>query len=195
METKSKRILSAEEALARKVALGIIVRRPVNLWLQMIPGMFIMEYLKRGLEIRRVARVFMPPRHLAMKGALSRIQGDLHQESPGSLGDIGRSWLKSLNVYSADTDQALTVLVRFLSDHYVKLLQAPGETCVDTLREVYAHRAGYKAHLSELTQKELAFDQSITGHPANRKAMRQMILEGQGVLAEQREKDVDALFL
>ena len=68
-------ILSAEEQFAREVTLGAIVAKPPSAFFYLIPGMFIIDYLRRGSAIRKYSKHFMFPRKLAVDAALSIIQG------------------------------------------------------------------------------------------------------------------------
>jgi hypothetical protein len=45
---KYKMILMTEEKMAREVTLGVIVTRPLTVWHYIIPGMFIIDFLRRG---------------------------------------------------------------------------------------------------------------------------------------------------
>ena len=56
---KHNMILAAEEQLAREVILGRIVKRPMAVWSYLIPGMFIIDYLRRGSAIRLYTKHFM----------------------------------------------------------------------------------------------------------------------------------------
>ncbi len=47
METYRK-ILLAEEQLAREATLGVIVQQPVTTWHYIIPGKFIFDFQSRG---------------------------------------------------------------------------------------------------------------------------------------------------
>ena len=67
-------ILSAEEQFAREVTLGAIVARPPSAWFYLIPGMFIIDYLRRGSAIRKYTRHFLFPRKLAVYAARAVIQ-------------------------------------------------------------------------------------------------------------------------
>ena len=68
-------ILAAEEQFAREVTLGVIVQRPLTVWQYLIPGMFIIDFLRRGSAIRQYTRHFMYPRKLAIDTAQATIQG------------------------------------------------------------------------------------------------------------------------
>ena len=56
---KYNMILAAEEQFAREVTLGVIVTRPLTVWHYIIPGMFIIDFLRRGSAIRRYNKHFI----------------------------------------------------------------------------------------------------------------------------------------
>ena len=76
MSYKKALILGAEESFARRVVLAEIVTRPVKPLLQLIPGMFIFDFLKRTTEIKRYSQYFLFPRKLAMDLSLQIIDGE-----------------------------------------------------------------------------------------------------------------------
>jgi hypothetical protein len=46
-------IINAEQQFAREVALGVIYLRSPSVWHYVIPGMFIIDFLRRGSIIRK----------------------------------------------------------------------------------------------------------------------------------------------
>ncbi|HUT72765.1 MAG TPA: NF038143 family protein, partial [Desulfatiglandales bacterium] len=66
MKTKYDMILSAEGSFARTVALGVVVRRPLTAWHYLIPGMFLIDFLRRSAEIRKYSEHFLFPRRQAL---------------------------------------------------------------------------------------------------------------------------------
>ena len=69
-------ILNAEAQFAREVTLGAIVARPPSAWSYLIPGMFIIDFLRRGSAIRKYTRHFMFPRKLALDAARAVSHGE-----------------------------------------------------------------------------------------------------------------------
>ena len=194
MDKKSKFILSAEEAFAGRVALGVLVTRPVNVWLQMIPGMFILDFLKRSIETRKTIRYFMPPRVLAMEEALTLARGDRPDKSPDPLEGKTRALLESMRLYSGPAHKAMIDLLRLLSNHYVKLLKAPGDNHNELIRAVYGGRQGYKAFLRELTSKEEVFDQALSQGMGEEEGLRLVMNERRKSAEKQRDNDLDTFF-
>ena len=74
MMEKYKMILMAEEKMAREVTLGVIVTRPLTVWHYIIPGMFIIDFLRRGSALRKYTEHFMFPRKLAIDAAQALAQ-------------------------------------------------------------------------------------------------------------------------
>ena len=62
-------LLNAEEQFAREVTLGVLYLRPLSVWHYLIPGMFIIDFLRRGSAIRKYTETFMFPRKLALSAA------------------------------------------------------------------------------------------------------------------------------
>jgi hypothetical protein len=62
-------ITSAEEQFAREVTLGVMIQRPLPALLYIIPGIFLIEYLRRGTAVRKYTKHFMFPRKLALLSA------------------------------------------------------------------------------------------------------------------------------
>ena len=194
MDKKSKFILSAEEAFAGRVALGVMVTRPVNVWLQMIPGMFILDFLKRSIETRKTIRYFMPPRYLAMEGALTLARGDHPDKSPDPLEEKTRALLESMHLYSGPAHKTMIDLLHLLSNHYVKLLKAPGDNYNELVRAVYGNRQGYKDFLTHLTSGEEVFDQALSQDRGDAEGLRPVMDERRKSAEKQRDNDLDTFF-
>ena len=99
-------IVNAEEQFAREVTLGVIVTRPLTAWYYIIPGMFIIDFLRRGSAIRQYTKHFMFPRKLALDAAVGKMQTEDEAYSSSKMDDEIRIRLESLNIYSSDLVQA-----------------------------------------------------------------------------------------
>ena len=108
MSYKKALILGAEESFARRVVLAEIVTRPVKPLLQLIPGMFIFDFLKRTTEIKRYSQYFLFPRKLAMDLSLQIIDGEQKENTLLLAEEKIKEWLISLRLYSQATHKAYT---------------------------------------------------------------------------------------
>ncbi len=80
-------IVNAEQQFAREVTLGVIVTRPLTAWHYIIPGFFIIDFLRRGSAIRQYTKHFMFPRKLAIDAALTELQGKNEKSTGPELAD------------------------------------------------------------------------------------------------------------
>ncbi len=194
MREKYKEIMAAEEAFARRTALAVIVRRPVKPLLQLIPGMFIMDFLRRKSEIRRYSRWYLPPRRLALDAAW-RIAGGEDKGSvlEGAEEGVG-PWLAAEGLAGDEAKRALIALVHFLAEHHARLLQAPGETYQDLVRSAYGTLKDYQAFLSRLSVLERDYLQAVSRAAGAGEAERRLF-EEQDAAEEQREKELETVFL
>jgi hypothetical protein len=161
MKHQSNVILSAEASLARRVTLAEVVTRPVNPWLQLIPGMFIFDFLKRTIEIRQYTNYYLYPRRLALDLSINRIQGP--QRGQGLFEAEGKikAWLEASGLYSLTLLQAHTKILHFLADHYTQLLQSDGHTYYDLVKNAYKTLAVYNASLDRLTAVEQDLEKAV----------------------------------
>ena len=109
-------IMNAEQQFAREVTLGVIVTRPLTAWHTIIPGFFIIDYLRRGSAIRQYTEHFMFPRKLALDVAVSEIRGENKEALRPDLEPKIETWLESLKLYSPDLVKAHMVLVEILAN-------------------------------------------------------------------------------
>jgi len=195
MEAKERIILHAEETFARRVALGAIVRRPVKPLLQLIPGMFIIDFLKRTQEIRRYTRYYLFPRKTALENAFRNIRSESRKDASDGERQKTRTWFETAAPYSEDALHALEVLIERLAEHYTRLLQAHGENHGALIRSAYGTRVQYQAFLKELLSLEDAFDKALVHGATDRAPLEQRLQEKRQQREEQRERDTDAIFL
>ncbi len=190
MEEKANLILGAEQALARRIALGCIVGAEVKWWLQAIPGMFIFDFLKRTGETRKYSQYYMFPCRMAMASAQARINGAQGRLNEPEL----RFWLARLKL---NTDQILekqAATVELLAGHYGKLLGGRGATSSELILSAYPRPADYQAHLDNLAASEAEFYQAVAAKLGRGSPGLERIRVIQAQSAVQRAKDLDAVY-
>ncbi|UCF83374.1 MAG: NF038143 family protein [Desulfobacteraceae bacterium] len=194
MESKYDKILSAEESFAREVALGVHITKSLTVWHYLIPGMFIIDFLKRGSGIKRYSHHFMFPRKLALDAAQAITQGEeKSQRLLEAEGEI-KTWLNSLNLYSEGLLRSQITTVDLLVDHYERLLKANGDSYYYLIENAYTSRANYEAFLSRLTSAENEVDRTIIETLGETETLR-VRLEAEKVQVEkQRKKHTDRVF-
>ncbi len=187
-------ILSAETQFAREVTLGVIYQRPLSAWYYVIPGMFIIDFLRRGTAISRYTKHFMFPRKLAMEAARSLINGEEKSLIDARIEAEIENWLNALHLYSRELARAQKAAVDLLADYYTKLLKAEGTSFYELIENAYPHRAQFEAHLRALTAAEEDIDRAIIDNMGqNEKLKEKLLLEAQQV-EKRRNKILEDIF-
>jgi hypothetical protein len=194
MGKKYEMILSAEESFAREVALGVQVTRPFTVWHYMIPGIFIIDFLRRGSAVRRYSFHFMFPRRLALDVAQDVTLGEDRGRRLLRAREETETWLHSLNLYSEGLTRSQTAMVRLLVDHYDRLLKADGDSYYALIEKAYATREGYEAFLSRLASAEEKVDQGIIEALGETEGLRERLIAERTQVDRQREKHLDKIF-
>ena len=187
-------IIAAEQQFAREVTLGVIYLRPPSGWQYLIPGMFIFDFLRRGSTIRKYTETFMFPRKLALEGARSLAAGETRATIDQHLEGEIKNWLIAHQLDSRDLVLAQKETVDLLLDHYVKLLQAEGQTYYDLIQHAYSSRENFDAHLQQIAAAENKVDQAILAIASDDPAVKEKLqIEAQQV-ENRRRKILDDIF-
>jgi hypothetical protein len=194
VEEKYKIIISAEEQFAREVTLGVIVQQPLSVWHYLIPGMFIVDFLRRSSAISRYTKHFMFPRRLAIDAAQRLLQGYEKADINSRIAAEIENWLNSLNLYSPQLAQAQKRAVDLLMVHYGKLMDAKGNSHNELIENAYFSRDAYETHVHELTSAEEEIDRAIIARAGeSQKLIEKLQLETQQVEIR-RKKILDEIF-
>jgi hypothetical protein len=181
-------ITAAEQQFAREVGLGVIYLRPPSAWYYLIPGMFIFDFLRRSSTIRKYTETFMFPRKLALDGAHSFLAGETRADIDSHLEGEIKNWLIAHRLDSQELVQAQKEAVDLLMDHYLKLLQAEGESYYDLIEHAYASRENFESHLSQIAAAENKVDQAIMAKVGDNPAVKEKLqLEAQQVQSRRRK--------
>jgi len=193
METR-KAVIYAEEQFAREIALGVIVKRPLKGWLYVIPGMFIVDFLRRGHEIRRFTQYYMFPRKLAL-GAVQDFSVEEDKVSDGSwIENKIIAMLNSIKATSADLGKSYMILVNILTKHYAGLLKVGNGSYPRLIKGAYQNRENYEVFLKQLVHAENEIYRLIIEDSGNSDGLKARISVEQTQLAKWRKKSIDDLF-
>jgi hypothetical protein len=187
-------IVEAEQQFAREVTLGVIVTRPLTAWHTIIPGFFIVDFLRRGSAIRQYTKQFMFPRKLAMDAAVAVTREKDEETLNSRIREDISSWLESLNLYSPDLVQAHVELIAQLEAHYLKLLNSDGDTFNLLIEHAYQHRENFKQFIKTITSAENEVDRQVIEHLGGEGKVKEKILAEQQQIAKRRQKILDDVF-
>lgn len=191
---KYKMILTAEEKMAREVTLGVIVTRPLTVWHYIIPGMFIIDFLRRGSALRKYTEHFMFPRKLAIDAAQALAEGEDEIEVFSHVeNDTGR-WLSSLDLHTPGLLEAQLTVIKLLVDHYARLLKEDGYSVYALIKNAYENRASFQGFIDELTAAEAEVDHELIAKLGETEKLKEKIAAEQKQLEERRAKIVEEVF-
>jgi hypothetical protein len=187
-------IINAEEQFAREVTLGVLYQRPLSVWHYLIPGMFLIDFLRRGSAIRRYTEAFLFPRKLALQAANDLLAGDestsIDERNQAEI----YNWLDSHHLLSPELSRAQKTVVDVLAEHYTKLLQADGDSYYDLIEAAYTSRHDFQAYLNQISAAEKEVDREILALVGdNQKLKEKLQLEEQQV-AERRTRILEAIY-
>lgn len=187
-------ILTAEEKMAREVTLGVIVTRPLTVWHYIIPGMFIIDFLRRGSALRKYNQHFMFPRKLAIDAAQALARGEDKSTLFSHIENETRSWLNSLDLYTPGLAQAQLAVIKLMVDHYAKLLKEDGYSVYALIKKAYGSREDFQRFIEELTAAEAEVDRELIAKKGETEKLKAKIEAEQKQLEERREKIVEEIF-
>lgn len=187
-------ILNAEQQFAREVTLGVLYLRSLSVWHYLVPGMFIIDFLRRTSAIRKYSETFMFPRELALQAARDFPEGQNRADLDARLEAAIKNWLADLKLDSPDLIRAQKETVELLVDHYVRLLQAAGESYYDLIQNAYSSRAGFEACLREITAAENKVDRAILARAGDKPALKEKLQLEAGQVEKRRHKIMEDIF-
>jgi len=187
-------IVEAEQQFAREVTLGVIVTRPLTAWHTIIPGFFIIDFLRRGSAIRQYTKHFMFPRKLAMDAAVAEMQGENKESMKYDLEDDTRIWLESLKLYSPDLVKAHLELIEVLAAHYLKLLNAEGDTFNLLIEHAYQNSENFEQFIKTVTSLENEVDLQVIEQLGGNEKVKEKIEAEQLQIAKRRHRILEEIF-
>ena len=191
---KHKMILGAEEKMAREVTLGVIVTRPLTVWHYIIPGMFIIDFLRRGSALRKYTEHFLFPRKLAIDAAQALAQGEDESEVFSHIKNDTITWLNSLELHTPGLLDAQMAVIKLLVDHYGRLLKEDGYSFYALLKKAYENRTRFQGFIDELTAAEADLDRELIAKLGETEKLTAKILAEQEQLKQRREKIAEEVF-
>jgi hypothetical protein len=187
-------ILEAEETFARRVALGVVVKKPLTAWHFIIPGMFIFDYLRRNSETQRYGELFLFPRKSALLGTLDVLEGEDRKQVLSRVEEKMRQWLMSLKLYSERLLRGHMEQINLLIDHYITLFHAQGDDYPTLVQNAYKTRTSFVDYVQRLAAAEQEVDGAIAEIHGGTPEIGQRLRTEQVQLEEMRRKEIERIY-
>jgi len=187
-------ITHAEEQFAREVGLGVVYLRPLSVWHYVIPGMFLIDFLRRGSTIRKYTETFMFPRKLALQAARNLSAGYNQADIDSHLATELKNWMAALHLDSHDLVKAQTGAVNLLIDHYTKLLRAEGDSYYDLIQNAYPSRESFEGYMHQISAAENEVDQAILGMIGEQQQVKEKLQLEARQVQNRRQKILEDIY-
>jgi hypothetical protein len=187
-------IVNAEQQFAREVTLGVIVMSPQTFWHYIIPGFFIIDFLRRGSAIRQYTQHFMFPRKLALQAAQAISEGEDKPSITSRLKEDLGQWLEALKLFSPELVRMHLKLIDVLVEHYAKLLNAEGNAFNLLIERAYQNHHNFSAFIEQITAAEKAVDDKVIETLGGDEKVKAKILAEQQQIEKRRQKMLEDIF-
>ena len=187
-------ISAAERQFAKEVALNVIYLQPPKMWQNLIPGMFFLDFLRRGRIIRRYTKKYMFPRMLALEAVRQMANGASEQTASRHAREFIEAELQPFGNQAPVLARAYQQAVDLLAGHYHRLLRAHGEGYGELVHAAYRSAGEYKTYLDQLTAAEKQIDNVIIEATGSDKPLASQLQLEANQVAERRRKELERIF-
>lgn len=178
VDTKYNIIRSQERRLAKAVARRVVKMPDVTVWAFMIPFVFFFIFIRYRRASETFVLNFLFTKNLALDAALDIVKGgQSRQDVLAQIDDKTQDILTSDNkgIYSDKIRSKQMNEMNLLLGHYLKLLEAEGNSYVSLVKNAYQARGNYEAFLHELTAAEKAVNQAAIQTVGATEAARELV--------------------
>ena len=148
LEQKCEWILKREWAFAHRVALRLVDKPELSVWMILIPIIFL-HFMHRAQKFKTglgaVTRELFVSREFALMLARESVTAGTEAPDPAERFPTGGDTAMSRQLRAAELH-----LARILIEHYRKLLQARGGSYAELVRDAYGDEDGYRGFLARL---------------------------------------------
>jgi hypothetical protein len=148
LERKYAAILAYESARAHRIAVAIVEKPALSVWLILVPILFL-HYMHRHQKfkagVEACAREILSTRRQALEAARAQLSGD----APTALSNPAPATEKAEAIRSAQAQEVI-----LLERHYERLLQVDGEDYDTLVARAYPEESEYASFLQLLQHTE-----------------------------------------
>ena len=156
---KRKAILDHETGVARGIAFDMFPAGNLSVWEVLMPFLLIFSYVRRGQSRDWFEANLLVTKHRALEAAFDLANGHVTREEIGRRFEADTAKLLEANTddtYGEPVRRAQIAEMEAFTDHYLRLLDASGETIVDLVRAAYVTESGFRRALGALAEAEAA---------------------------------------
>ena len=197
VDTKYAAILSQERRLAKAVARRIVKIPDITVWAFMVPFIFLFIFLRYKRANETFVLNFLFTKKLALEATLDIVKKGEHrqdmiaqieQKTSGILAD------EKKGIYSEKIRRKQVNEINLLLDHYLKLLEAEGNSYESLVRNAYQTQDKYQTFLNELTLAEKAVNRTALQTVGRTETAHEIIAGMEKATEELRAEQAEKIF-
>jgi len=158
IKDKATFILKHEEIFADSLALCVVDKPQLNVWMILVPIIFVYffyRYQRFSSGRKAFAENYMIGRKRAINEALLAVGSDKDPDADA---------MARLSNLPDGAHQKYAALLSILMDHYIDLLSSDGNDFNALIRSVYKRRANYLLFMNRLNQAEKVLNVALKPH-------------------------------
>jgi hypothetical protein len=196
LEANYRLILDREERFARAVAVRVVEKPQLSVWMLLIPIIFLhfmhrMQTFKAGVET--CSREFLYTRKRALDLAFDAVQRGLPSVPaaaiPAEEGD-GQASGKVAGIRAGQLAE-----IRIFAEHYLRLFRTEGDTYEALVKSAYGSPAVYARFLGELEQAEKEVNRAALHALGSEQHLADITSKIESAAKTLRREEAQAIFL
>lgn len=195
LDKRYREILEQERLFIKRAVYYLHAYTPKPWWQVFIPFKFLLEYYSRKKDVRSLEQSHLYLKQMALDMAYKDVSsGNPGGSDPEMLARLHDYRVHIQKINSTDLCQGLEQWLKFLKDHYYRLLQVPGKRYHALVRETYTTKQNYQAFLDELAHVETRMDRALLDLHKDGKQTETYLTNKKKVFAQLREREVRETF-
>ncbi|MFW5975207.1 MAG: NF038143 family protein [Desulfosalsimonas sp.] len=194
LEKKYELILNYEEQFAYTLGREVIDKPEASVWMILLPVLFVHHAYRvnRYKEaVRSFARGILDSRQRALDMARRQIESGAREEIRG---EDFFSELDSASERDLVLAEKQLEVIRIQQEHYLRLLDAPGDNYGDLIRNAYNEAGQYREYVSRLTAAEQELNRYLSENVHTDEDSRAVVQRMEDLCADLRGREVKSFF-
>lgn len=159
-EQKHQIVLEHEEGFADRLALQVLDKPKLSVWMILIPIIFV-HYFYRIQKFNSGRNAFAQNYMVLRKRALAEALAAVHSDNAPDIEGLSR-----MSKLPDSAEKPNRVLLQHLVSHYMDLIRSAGDTMESLVRSAYKTRTNYLLFINQLSQAERTLNSALKPHLA-----------------------------
>ncbi len=193
LDRKYEVLYAHEEAFSYRLAQAVVRKPETSAWMILLPVLFVHHIFKINQYkegVRSFARNFLSPKQKALDKAYDQVLAGkkleyaLEDYFPGHV----------LQEQDRPLAEKQVQVIRVMEDHYRTVMQVPGESLEELVKNAYRSSERYRKFLKRLEEAEQELNKYLTKKVHTSEESRTVVKQIEKQCAELREEEIGLIF-